>query len=165
MHWLLWYCVRTRLRGSWPIRTRLCRIPWLWLPRLRHGRDWRSAVLQSRRRLLRGPLLLRLEAGTLGTAPRSKNLDSWPVCGEIIKGLRKLTREVCRRPLTRPNSAATLNGARGKRRDMDGKPKEVSERERANHSVEQTQSPSRPRNFASKSAFMRAISGSKFRST
>src|SRR6266566_3008535 len=75
--------VRTILQRLWPrlrLRPRICR-----LPRRRHGGGWRSAVLHSRCWLLRGPRLLRLEAWTLGTARRSKSLDSRPLRSEIIE--------------------------------------------------------------------------------
>src|SRR5713101_2631745 len=40
-----------------------------------YGRGWRSAVLHAWPRVLRRADLLRLEAGTLGTAWRTKSLD------------------------------------------------------------------------------------------
>jgi hypothetical protein len=101
---VLWTVVLRR----WPIRTRL-RSKVRSLPRLRHGRGWRSAILYSRPWLLCGPHLLRLETGTLGMAEWSKSLDPRPLrCAKIIELLLRLCgrrgqRSTCRTSNDRTN--------------------------------------------------------------
>src|SRR5262249_17300321 len=71
----IWPAILRRLWSIWPrLRSRVRR-----LPRLRHGRGWRSAVLHAWPRVLRRADLLRLEAGTLGMARRTKSLDPRPL--------------------------------------------------------------------------------------
>jgi hypothetical protein len=74
MHWLL-FCLSRIRTLLWRLWTGL-----RWLPRVRHGRGWRSAIL-SRPRLLVGPHLLRVGPGALVAQGR---LDSRPLCSERI---------------------------------------------------------------------------------
>src|SRR5213079_944978 len=75
--WIRARSVLWRLR--WRLQTILRR-----LPRLRHGRGRRSAILYSWSWVLRRADLLRLEAGTLVLSSRSKSLDPRALRRQVI---------------------------------------------------------------------------------